>query len=139
LYLEYQYEKIKPLILCEKLLEDGENKSIDDYKVVCVDGVPQKILVCTQRDNGRDYYSTDWKYLDHVKEEYKSGKLTPKPECLEQMLVAASTLSKPFPLARIDFYVVNGRLYFSEITLVPSAGMHGNLNEKGQLEWRNLN
>jgi hypothetical protein len=137
-FCEYQYEKIEPVIMCEQLLEDDRQERLDDYKVVCADGVPQKILVCTNRDKGRDYYSTDWKYLDHVKEEYRSGKLMPKPKCLEQMLNAAAILSKPFPLARIDFYIVNDRLYFGEITLSPCGGHHTNLNEKGQREWRNL-
>jgi hypothetical protein len=135
---EYQYANIQPKILCEKLLENDNQERIDDYKVVCVDGVPQKILVCTNRTKGRDYYSTDWQYLDHVKEKYKSGRLTPKPKCLELMLNAAAALSKPFPLARIDFYIVDDRLYFGEITLTPCGGCNYYLNERGQREWRNL-
>ena len=53
-----------------------------------------------------------------------------------EMLEAARILSNPFPLARIDFYIVNDRLYFGEITLTPSGGSHHYLNEAGQRFWR---
>lgn len=131
---EYHYHSINPQIICEKLLCDVEGERLTDYKVVCGNGKPKSILVCTNRDKGRDYYSPEWEYLDYVKVEYQSGKRINKPKCLPEMLDAAEKLSKPFPLARVDFYVVNDKLYFGEITLTPSSGMHTNLNEKGQIE-----
>lgn len=131
---EYHYGGITPQIICEELLQDRDHDRLTDYKVVCSYGKPKAILVCTNRDEGRDYYSTDWEYLEYVKEEYRSGKRTKKPEVLQEMLQAASILSKPFPLARVDFYVVNGRLYFGEITLTPSAGNHKYLSDVGQKE-----
>ena len=133
---EYQYKNIPPRILCMKYLKLPGSDRLTDYKVVCINGKATRILVCTERNEGRDYYSTDWKYLDHVFPQYRSGELLERPKCLEQMLQAAERLSAPFPLARIDFYEVMGKLYFGEITLTPSTGCHKNLNEKGQLEWR---
>lgn len=133
---EYHYGGIRPRIICEELLHDKENDRMTDYKVVCVNGAPTRILVCTNRDKGRDYYDLDWNYLEHVKVSYRSGRLLKKPEKLAEMLEAARILSKPFPLARIDFYIVNDRLYFGEITLTPSGGNHHNLNEAGQRFWR---
>lgn len=132
--IEYQYEKIKPQIVCEELLEDNEMQRLDDYKVVCANGKAVAILVCTNRDRGRDYYSLDWKQLDYVKEQYRSNCIKKRPQCLEEMIKAAEILATPFPLARIDFYVVHNKLYFGEITLTPSAGIHEYLNEKGQKE-----
>lgn len=133
-YGEYQYQDIRPKIICEAFLEESPNSRLDDYKVVCTQGIPRAILVCTNRDAGRDYYSTDWHYLDYVKDEYRSHKLIKKPELLPEMLHAATVLSKPFLLARIDFYITNNKLYFGEITLSPSAGNHHYLNQKGQTE-----
>lgn len=132
---EYQYADIKPRIICEKLLKEPENERLTDYKVVCVNGKPERILVCANRNKGRDYYSPSWEYLEHVAPEYRSGKKEKKPENLDEMLSAARTLSKPFPLARIDFYDVQGKLYFGEITLSPCAGNHPYLSKEGQLEW----
>ena len=135
---EYQYKNISPKILCMEYLKSPNSDRLTDYKVVCVNGKATRILVCTGRNEGRDYYSTDWQYLDHVLPQYRSREVIERPRCLEQMLQAAEKLSAPFPLARIDFYEVMGKLYFGEITLTPSAGCHKYLNEKGQLEWRDF-
>lgn len=132
---EYQYAGCRPAIICEKLLHDKKTGRMTDYKVVCVNGKPTRILVCKNRDEGRDYYDLDWNYLEHVKPEYRSGRLEEKPKNLAEMLKAAEILAKPFPLARIDFYDVEGKLYFGEVTLTPCAGNHPYLNEDGQKEW----
>ena len=132
---EYHYGGIVPRIICEELLPSPPRQErVDDYKVICTFGKPIAIMVCTDRDNGRDFYSTEWEYLDYAKPEYRSNKEHKKPEVLNTMLDAASTLSKIFPLARVDFYIIGNRLYFGEITLTPYAGNHLILNEKGQIE-----
>ena len=126
---QYQYADIKPCLIIESLLEREDGKRLTDYKVVCSYGSPYYILVCNDRDNGRDYYSLDWEYMEFTKAEYRSPCKEPKPGCLNQMLEYAAILSKPFPLARVDFYIVNGKIYFGEITLTPSAGCHRYLTE----------
>ena len=130
---EYHYHYIEPLIICEKLLHDSTDR-MTDYKVVCSYGRAIAILVCSDRDQGRDYYSTEWEYLPYVKEECRSNTIIEKPNCLDQMLKAAANLSKPFPLARIDFYIAEDKLYFGEITLTPSGGGHKYLSDLGQKE-----
>lgn len=131
---QYHYSGIKPLIICEKYLQTSGQERLTDFKIVCSFGNPIAILVCNDRNNGRDYYSTDWNYLEYVKQEYRSGFLEEKPVVLDEMLKASSLLSKPFPLARIDFYIVNDKLYFGEITLTPSDGNHQYLTDFGQKE-----
>lgn len=131
--LEYHYHYIEPCIVCEELLHDG-NEKMTDYKVVCSYGKPLAILVCTERNKGRDYYSDKWEYLDYVKEVYRSKQKAKKPECFDAMIEAASIISKTFPVARVDFYVCSEKLYFGEITLTPSCGCTTYLNEKGQIE-----
>jgi hypothetical protein len=39
------------------------------------------------------------------------------------MLEAAAVLSKGFPQVRIDFYDLDGKLYFGEMTFTSAAGM----------------
>ena len=131
---EYQYSKIHPRIICEKLLIQNDQPELDDYKVICTNGKPETILVCTRRNKGLDYYSLDWKHLDYTKPSCQSGKIIPKPVLLDEMLAAAETLAKPFPLVRIDFYIVRNRLWFGEITLSPAGGNHTNLTPLGQAE-----
>ena len=128
---EYHYKKIPPRILSMEMLKPAAGDRMTDYKVVCCNGTPAYILVCSNR-NGRDYYDTDWQYVDFSKEAYRSEEAVPRPSSLEQMLDAAKRLSAPFPLARVDFYDVSGKLYFGEVTLTPASGNHSTLNEKGQ-------
>jgi len=133
-FCEYHYRGITPRILCEELLEDGVNSRITDYKTVCSYGEVKAILVCSDRDEGRDYFDVNWNYLPYVKEEYRYGTEIQKPQALKDMIKAAEILSKPFPLARVDFYAIGDKLFFGEITLTPSSGNHQNLNDEGQLK-----
>lgn len=135
---EYHYSNIIPRIICEEYLSIDGQDMLTDYKVVCSYGRPLRILVCKDRNQGRDYYDLDWNYCDYTKAEYQSGIIEKRPNKLKEMLEAAATLSKPFPLARIDFYIVDDKLYFGEITLTPSAGNHKYLTNKGQAELGSL-
>ena len=51
-----------------------------------------------------------------------SSKVIEKPEKLEEMLQLAEKLSKDIPFIRVDFYFVDGKIYFSELTFFPSSG-----------------
>lgn len=129
---EYHYKKIKPVIICEKYLESQDSDKLTDYKIVCHYGKPKAILVCSDRDEGRDYFSPEWEYLEYTKPECRYKGEIRKPQNLDEMLLAAEKLAKPFPLARIDFYSIDNQLYFGEITLTPGSGFHANLTAYGQ-------
>lgn len=130
-HMEYHYHYIKPRIICEKLLGDGK-EPLTDYKVVCSSGKPIAVLVCQNRDKGRDYYNLDWKHLEYTLKKYQSGKKVERPKGLDVMIEAAAKLSKEFELSRIDFYDMDGQVYIGEITLTPSAGNHSYLSREGQ-------
>lgn len=134
---EYQYELIKPKIIAEKLLK-GNNKILNDYKVLCFNGIPKYILVCTERNNGRDYFDFEWNYMPFVKKEYRSKNSIEKPQGLDKMYKYASIISKGFNYARVDFYDINGKIYFGEITLTPSGCCHHNLTKEAQIKLGNL-
>lgn len=128
-HCEYHYADIPPKILCEKLLDEP----VTDYKFVCSRGKCSAILVCYNRNQGRDYYTPNWIHTEYTKKEYQSGIIMKRPECLAQMLAAAEKISEPFQSARIDFYEVDGHAWFGEITLTPSYGYHANLTKEGQI------
>lgn len=133
---EFHYGGCQPRIICEQLLKKSDNTGsrMDDYKVVCSYGVPKAILVCSDRDKGRDYYDTEWNYLEYTKQQYRNPNGCKKPKCLDLLLSYAAKISKPFPLARVDFYILENQIYFGEITLTPSSGNHSSLTEFGQRE-----
>ncbi len=127
--LEYFYHYIKPYIFVEELL--GENCT--DYKFFCFGGVPKYVKVIADRgdrdENGKqikhqDYYDMDWNFCPLVKDDISMGGGLPCPAGFEYMKKIAEKLSEPFPMARVDLYFENGKVYFGEITLTPAYGMN---------------
>ena len=50
------------------------------------------------------------------------GEKFDKPKNLQTMVNLAERLSKNFPFVRVDFYNINGVIYFGELTFYPSSG-----------------
>lgn len=46
----------------------------------------------------------------------------PPPKHLSQMILLAQKLAKDFTFVRVDFYEVNDKIYFGELTLFPGSG-----------------
>lgn len=53
---------------------------------------------------------------------FPNDKPIKRPECLEELLKEARKLAGDFPHVRIDFYIVNNKIYFGEITFTNGAG-----------------
>lgn len=128
---ETYYNRIPPKIIAEKFVEHsgGGSSSLIDYKIWCFDGKPYSIWACYNRTSHCCYvnlYDLEWNvhpecsiFTDH----YRDGKgILPKPEKLDEMLNAASVLSKGFPEVRVDLYEANGKVYFGEMTFASLAG-----------------
>lgn len=131
-YCEPHYNKIKPLIIAEELLEstqDTFSSSLVDYKVWCFDGKPYSIFTCYNRDSSgmeTNVYDLDWNvHTEHsvFTNHFRDGKgRVPIPFVLKELLDSASILSKDLPQVRIDFYIVEDKLKFGEFTLTSSCG-----------------
>ena len=61
--------------------------------------------------------------------------LVEKPACLNEILNACKDLSKNLPYARIDFYVVDNKPIFGEITLTPASGRSPYMTEEADLHY----
>ena len=48
-----------------------------------------------------------------------------KPECFEEMKRLAAILGKGAPQLRVDFYEVDGRVYFGKMTFFHCSGFDG--------------
>lgn len=133
LFVEPHYKLIKPCIIAEELLDSKcqqfESESMIDYKVWCFDGEPLYICVYHDRYPHSIQFSIfDTNWICHPEKAaypptfHKSKIEIPKPNCLKQMLDAASVLSKGHPEVRVDFYIVNNTLYFGEMTFTSYGG-----------------
>lgn len=122
-FREKQYKNIQPCIIVEKLMQDENGDIPKDFKVHCFNGKPTYIQVDTGRyvDQKRVIYDVNWNHID-IKWKENIGEEEEKPLTLEKMVEVAKSLSKRFLYVRVDFYEVNGQLYFGELTFTPGAG-----------------
>lgn len=130
-YGEWYYNVIKPRIIIEKFLSNDNDKIPEDYKLFCFNNINGRhdvgiTVVDTDRFNGhkRNIYDADWNFMPNawISFPHDPENILPKPDQYEQMVEYAKKLSKPFPHARVDFYIVNGKIYFGELTLMNGAG-----------------
>lgn len=119
---EWPYKDIQPRIIAEKFLEE----ELIDYKFFCFNGEVKLLHTCTDREKGDlciDFFDLDWNHLELRRKGCKNAKSTPKkPKNLEKMIEFAGVLSKGKKFSRIDFYEVDGEVYFGEITFYPACG-----------------
>lgn len=131
IHCEPHYNKIRPLIMAEEMLENTDtfSTSMVDYKVWCFDGKPY----CVFGDYGRTHehlytnvYDLNWQvhpewsvFTNHFLD---GGGRIPRPDKLEEMLKIASDLSVGHPQVRVDFYIVKGKIYFGEMTFTSACG-----------------
>ncbi|MDD6518596.1 MAG: ATP-grasp fold amidoligase family protein [Oribacterium sp.] len=114
------------------LEKDISNSShgLADYKIHSFNGVPKVILVCRDRfsDLGltEDFFDQNWTHLDVQREMHpNSDTEIEKPRELDKMLELAEKLSKDIPFLRSDFYTIDGKVYFGELTFYPASGFEG--------------
>ena len=124
---EWPYKDVKPRIIAEKFMKDDNTKELCDYKIHCFNGVPKLVLVCKDRfsNNGlsEDFFTVNWEHLDVRRPDHRNSDETiVRPENLDQMLEYAQVLSKGTIFLRTDFYSINGKIYFGEMTFFPAGG-----------------
>jgi len=131
--LEPHYFKIKPLIIAEEFLstenQDIGSNSLIDYKVWCINGEPQFVVAFYDRNTSPysvELFDIDWtphpEYRIFTEKAKLGTKQLSKPEVLNEMVLACRKLSMGFPQVRIDFYIVNQKLYFGEMTFTSQGG-----------------
>lgn len=131
-YGEWFYGIEKPRIIIERFLQNSSNDTgLDDYKVYCFNGIPRYISVDSGRNTGKHYkniYTPEWDLQKDYQMAFPCNNTPqPEPEYLEKILEYAKRLSEDFYHARVDFYVVDGKPVFGEITFTNSAGF-GNIS-----------
>lgn len=127
---EWQYKNCKPRIIIEKLLQDKEGHIPNDYKLHFINGQLQFVYCSVGRETGnkRNIYDADWNplYFSWV-EAYKDttnirGEEIPAPSSFDEMKRIGAEIAKDYPYVRVDFYDVDGKLYFGEITYHHGSG-----------------
>ena len=126
LWREWPYKNVKRRIVVEKYLDDIAGDVID-YKFMCFGGKVKYIFTCSERfsDDGLKvtWFDQNWNKLDFERHYPASKKVIEKPKNLKKMIELAENLSAGIPFVRIDFYNIDGKIYFGEYTFYPGAGL----------------
>lgn len=128
---QLHYMRIEPCIVAEELLVDSKNPNAElmDYKVWCINGEPKCVLVFYGR-KGDNYkmtaYDIDWNNISsrvlRKTSSHYCGMEIQRPASLSRMIEAARKLSNGFPEVRVDFYEIDDRPVFGELTFSTGYG-----------------
>ena len=122
---EWPYKNVIPRIMIEQYLADCEYEVLPVYKFFCFSGKPELVQLIQndkQSDECVDFYDLEWNKLELQQIYPNSSGIANKPEQLEEMIQLATRLSAGYSFIRIDFYVVNGQVKFSEYTFYTDSG-----------------
>ena len=125
---EWPYKNVKPRIIAEQYMEDKKTGELRDYKFFCFDGEVKAMFIATERQKEGeevkfDFFDAEGNHLD-VKQGHPNARECPQlPSTFEKMKVLARELSRGIPQVRVDFYEVNGNIFFGELTFSHFAGM----------------
>ncbi|GHT88006.1 hypothetical protein FACS1894137_15990 [Spirochaetia bacterium] len=127
---EWPYKNIERKIIVEKLLQTQNAKLPNDYKLHYINGELEFVYVTVDREgeNKRNIYDADWNplYFTWYDKSRDSktlrGKEIPAPTSFNMMKQMGHIIAEYFSYVRVDFYDVDGRLYFGEITLYHGSG-----------------
>ena len=126
---ERHYLKINPCLIVEQLLDEPGRIAPTDYKVWCFNGKPYCVLVIADRDEvkhtrHRVMYDLQWKRIPYAlpQDDTYSDEYLPKPKNLDKMLKYAAILSTGHKQVRMDFYNMDGKIFFGEMTFTAGGG-----------------
>ena len=123
---EWPYKNVPRRIIAEKYMEDSNDPDLKDYKFMCFNGKVQSTFVCSDRSTGKGLHVTflDRNWVKLPFERHYPSSLDPisKPVCYDEMVYLAEKLSAGIPFVRVDFYEINKKVYFGELTFFPGCG-----------------
>lgn len=137
---EWPYKNVQRKIIGEKYMVDESGEELRDYKVLCYNGEPRLIELHQGRftdHQSQDYYDINWNKTSisqNGTSVYKATDSTfPKPKNLDIMLDLSRVLAKGIPHVRVDWYLVDGKLFFGELTFFDGSGFDPFDNQEDDL------
>lgn len=120
---EWAYKDIKRKIIIEEFI-GNKDKVPEDYKFFVLSGKVRLIQVDHDGNirHTRSLYDPDWNKLDYTLVHEKSKKVMEKPKQLKQLIKMAELIGRDFTQVRVDFYIIQKRIFFGEITFYHAAG-----------------
>ena len=120
---EWLYGQIKPGLLVEPFIGSGPDLPVD-YKLWTFGGKVRFVQVDTdrERDHKRAMFDLHWNRLPFTLQYPDDLRPISKPNSLDAMIKAAEVLAENISFVRIDFYEINGKPKFGEMSFYPESG-----------------
>lgn len=123
---EWPYKDVPRKIIAEQYIEDSTLSELRDYKFFCFNGEVKFFKVDFDRftDHHANYYDANCNLMRFGEKAHPpmSEKEIIFPDSIHQMMHFASKLSNSLSFLRVDFYDVDGHIYFGELTFFPASG-----------------
>lgn len=117
---EWLYGEIERGLLIEPFIGEGRALPVD-YKIFIFGGEARFIQV--HLDRGGDHrwivFDREWRRVSEATDDPDPA----PPTSLTEMMAAAERLAESFCFVRVDFYEVEGRPRFGELTFYPGSGL----------------
>ena len=124
---EWPYKNVPHRVIAEAYMEDTSTGELRDYKFFTFGGEPKVLYIAQGRGRGEptvaDFFDMDFNHLPFTIDHDMAPVPPEKPRCLEEMKRLAAILSQGTPQLRVDFYEVDGKVYFGEMTFFHCSGM----------------
>lgn len=124
IHREWPYKNVKPRIIIEEYLSDLKEGSLLDYKIFMFNEKLAYFLICSDRNTNLKFtfFDKNGKFINMTQDGEPNDKRLSLPDNYKEMVAMAKMISKGTIESRIDFYDINGKIYFGEITFFDSAG-----------------
>ncbi|MCR5761462.1 MAG: hypothetical protein K6F82_05665 [Sphaerochaetaceae bacterium] len=136
-YREWPYKNVERKIIAEKFMENDSELGLVDYKVMCFNGEVKYIQVHTGRfgQHFETYYDIDWNMTNLSQGDIPiADHPIEKPLPFDEMLKYSEFFAKGQPYMNVDWYVIEDKLYFGELTFFDGAGFE----KYGSMEYEKL-
>lgn len=124
---EWPYKNVPHRIIAEHYMEDSQQGELRDYKFFTFGGVPKVLYIAQGRGTGgetvADFFDMEFNHLPFTIDHDMAPVPPEKPVNFELMKELAAKLSAGTPQLRVDFYEVDGKVYFGEMTFFHCSGM----------------
>lgn len=126
---EWPYKNVRPRIIAEPFLSELSSTDLIDYKFFCFNGRAKYCQVIKDRSTKEsiDFFDMNWNRQEFIglNPSVSLHSIAPieKPKNFDKMVSFANLLSRDIPFVRVDFYNLNGKIYFGELTFFPANGM----------------
>lgn len=125
LTVEPHYSSIRPGFIIEEFV--GNPRTLPtEYKIHVFNGRARYLYVVSNRNTHIRYdnFHINFKPFNEAQfNDWQSSEVPPKkPDNYDEMVYIAEQLASDFLFCRVDFFLVDNKLYFNEFTFTPAKG-----------------